>query len=147
MATLAIIGMAVLLVLMLSMSVTAGTQYSISQLARQWRWLLLAALLSQVMILPKMIDLIATGWQWMPFLGIFAIVVCGAASVVDKADNLVHMIAAAVAFVCLFGWVAMVNHKCLMPFVVCAMCGRERFVWRCEVGLIASVYMALLLNI
>lgn len=147
MATLAIIGMAVFLILALSMAITAGTQDSISQLAKTWRGLLLLALLSQVTLLPQMLEMTPIVWKWMPFVGIAGILVCGAASVVDKADKLVHMIAAAIAFACLFGWLLVVNSHCLIPFVVCAMCGRERPIWRCEVGLVASVYMAIVLGL
>jgi hypothetical protein len=135
-----VIAIAAFLVLMLGMSLTAGTQGSFSQLAKLWRWLLLVALWSQVLLLPQMFDMTPHGWQWMPALGIFAIVVCGGASLYNKEDNMIHMIAAAVAFVCLVGWVMLVNSRCLMPLVVCAMAGRENPVWRIETGMVASVY-------
>lgn len=131
---------AVLLVLLLGMSVTAGTQPSISQLAREWRWVLLAALWSQVLLLPQMMEMTPSGWQWLAALGIFAIAVCGGANVLDKEDSLLHMVAAGVAFTCLTGWVMVINSRCLMPLVVCAMSGRENPIWRLETGLIASVY-------
>lgn len=38
------------------------------------------------------------------------------------------------------------DSRCLLPLVVCACAGRERIIWRCEIGLVASVYMVLLLN-
>lgn len=46
MATLAIISMTVFAVLLFSMSITAGTQTSISALAGTWKWLLLITLWS-----------------------------------------------------------------------------------------------------
>lgn len=124
---------------------TAGTQHSISALAGKWRWLLLVALWSQVLLLPQMLDMTASGWQWLPFLGIGGVVFCGGATIFEKTDKVVHMVAAAVAFVCLVGWVMMLNSRCLMPLVVCAMAGRERLVWRFEVGLVASVYTLMIL--
>lgn len=145
MAALSIIGIAICLVLLMSMVITAGTQDSISQLAKQWRWLLLIALWSQVLILPQMLDMTPQNWEWMPFLGIFAISICGGASLFKKEDNLTHMIAAAIAFVCLAGWVMCINSKFLMPLVVCAFCGKEKIIWRVETGLIASVYTTLLI--
>ena len=140
-----VIAIALFLVMLLSMSITAGTQESISKLAKEWRWLLLFALWSQVLLLPQMLDMTPIGWQWMPFLGIFAIVICGGANLFAKEDNLTHMIAAAVAFVCLVGWVMLINSRCLMPFVVCVMAGREKPIWRIEAGLIASVYTLMIL--
>ena len=106
----------------------------------------MAALWSQVLLLPQMLDMTPSGWQWMPCLGIFAIALCGGASLFNKEDNLTHMIAAAVAFVCLTGWVMLIHSRCLMPLVVCAMVGRDRPIWRVEVGLIASVYTVMILE-
>lgn len=148
MATLSIttvIAIAVFLVLLLGMAMTAGTQGSISQLAKRWRWLLFVALWSQVLLLPQMLDMTRDGWQWMPFLGIFAIAICGGANLFDKADKTVHMVAAGVAFACLVGWVMVINSRCLMPLIVCAMAGRENPIWRIEVGLVASVYTVMIL--
>lgn len=140
-----VIAIAVFLVLLFSMAMTAGTQGSISKLAGRWRWLLLVALWSQALLLPQMLDMTPQGWQWMPVLGIFAIAICGGASLFNKEDNLVHMIAAAVAFVCLVGWVMLINSRCLMPLVVCALAGRENPIWRIETGLVASVYTLMIL--
>ena len=148
MATLSIttiIAMALFLPLLLGMALTAGTQGSISQLAKHWRWLLLFTLWSQVLLLPQMLDMSPQGWLWLPVLGIFAIAICGGASLYNKEDNLTHMIAAAVAFVCLVGWIVSINSRCLMPLLVCAMSGREKPIWRIEVGLIASVYTLMIL--
>lgn len=140
-----VIAIAVFLVLLFSMAMTAGTQGSISKLAKHWRWLLLVALWSQVSLLPQMLDMTPQGWQWMPVLGIFAIAICGGASLFNKEDNLVHMIAAAVAFVCLVGWVMLINSRCLMPLVVCTLAGRENPIWRVETGMVASVYTLMIL--
>lgn len=148
MATLSIttvIAIVAFLVMLMGMAITAGTQGSISKLARQWQWLLLAALWSQVLLLPQMLDMTPAGWQWLPVLGIFAIALCGGANLFADEDRLVHMIAAAVAFVCLTSWVVLLNSRCLMPLVVCAMAGRERPIWRIEVGLVASVYTLMIL--
>lgn len=81
----------------------------------------------------------------MPFFGMFGIVICGGASVFDKDDSLVHMIAAGVAFVCLTCWVAIINFCCLMPLLVCAVAGRGKPIWRIEVGLVSSVYTVMVL--
>lgn len=139
------IAIAAFLVLILGMALTAGTLGSFSKLAKQWRWLLLAALWSQVLLLPQMLDMTPQGWQWMPVLGIFAVAICGGASLFNKEDNLTHMIAAAVAFVCLVGWVMLLNSRCLMPLVVCIMAGRENPIWRIETGMVASVYTLMIL--
>lgn len=144
MDALTIIAIAIFLVLMLGMSFTAGTQASISQLAYQWKWLLLVSLWSQVLLLPKMLDITPQNWQWLPFLGIGGVIFCGHASITEKVSELVHIIAAAVAFTALTGWVMSMNSHYLLPLVVCAMCGRERLVWRVEVGLVISVYLTLL---
>lgn len=140
-----IIAIAAFLVLLLSMAMTAGTQHSISALADKWRWLLLAALWSQALLLPQMMEMTPSGWQWMPFLGIFGIAICGGATIFEKTDKRVHTIAAVVAFTFLTGWVMLINSRCLMPLVVCAMAGRERPIWRFEVGLVASVYTLMIL--
>lgn len=145
MDALVVIAIAVFLCLMISMSFTSGTQGSISQLAKQWKWLLLVALWSQVLLLPKMLDMTPQGWQALPFFGIGGVAFCGCASITDKVSELVHMIAAAVAFTALTGWVMLIDSHCLMPLVVCALCGRERPIWRFEIGLIASVYTVLIL--
>lgn len=148
MATLSIttiIAMLAFLSLILYMALTAGTQGSISKLAKQWRWLLMAALWSQVLLLPQMLEMAPDGWQWLPVFGIFAVAICGGASLFNKEDNLIHMIAAAVAFVCLSGFIVSINSRCLMPLIVCTMAGRERLIWRIEVGLIASVYTLMIL--
>lgn len=147
MGTLAIIGMTIFIILLFSMSVTAGTKNSISALAEQWRWLLLVALVSQVLLLPQIITITPENWKWLGFIGISSVVVCGAANVTDKTDEIVHIVCAAIAFVCFFGWLLVVNSVCLLPLVLCIAAGRERWKWRIEVGLIASVYTTLLLTI
>lgn len=146
MATLAIIGITTFIILLFSMSITAGTQHSISSLAKEWRWLLLVALWSQVLLLPPMMELTPELWKWLPFVGVIGIVGCGGASIFNKEDELVHMICAAIAFVGFTGWVMLMNSLCLLPIVVCMAAGREHFKWRIEVGLIISVYQTLLLQ-
>ena len=42
-----------------------GTQKSISSLSKRWRWFLLTALWSQVLILPAMLSVTPTAWQWL----------------------------------------------------------------------------------
>lgn len=141
------IAMFVFLVLLLGMALTAGTQKSISTLAERWRWLLLVALWSQALLLPQMFDITPDGWKWMPFFGIGAVAFCGGATIFShKLDWWVHIISAAVAFAALVGWVMVMDSRCLIPFIVCACAGRERIIWRAEVGMVASVYMVLLLN-
>ncbi len=139
--------MFVFLVLLLAMALTAGTKNSISALAERWRWLLLVALWSQCFLLPQMFDITKDGWQWLPFIGIGAVTFCGGATIfAHKLDWWTHIISAAVAFTALIGWVMVMDSRCLLPLVVCACAGRERIIWRCEIGLVASVYMVLLLN-
>lgn len=145
MVTLTLIGMAVFAILMLYMTFAAGTQPSISALAGKFKWLLLAALLSQIMLLPQMIEVTPNNWQWMPFLGIGLIVFCGCSNVLDKSEALFHMICAVVAFILMTGWVILMNHYCLFPLLLCLCLGRENLKWRAEVGLIIGVYMTLLL--
>lgn len=139
-----VIAIAAFLYLLFGMALAVGTQGSFSQLASELRWLLLVALWSQVLLLPQMLDMTPQGWQWMPVLGIFAVAVCGGASLFNKEDNLTHMIAAAVAFVCLVGWVMLINQRCLMPLIVCAVAGRENPIWRIETGMVASVYTVMI---
>lgn len=146
MATLAIIGMAVFAVLLLGMSLTAGTQSSISQLAKTWRWLLLAALWSQAMLLPRMMDITPDGWQWLALFGIGGVALCGGAAVTDKVDYWVHAVAAVVAFVCLSVWVIAIDWRLMLPLAVCVCAGRDRLVWRAEIGLVISVYLTILIN-
>lgn len=144
MTIMAYIAMFVFVVLMAAMSWTTGTQNSISALARNCRLLLCGALWAQVLLLPAAIEVTPESWKWLAFLGVSAIVVCGGANVFDKADEKVHIIAAVAAFTLLTGWVMVVNSVCLLPLIVCIACGRERWKWRTEVGLIISVYMALI---
>ena len=134
-------------VLLAGMAWTAGTQRSISSLSKRWRWLLLAALWSQVLILPAMLSVTPTAWQWLAALGVGAIVFTGAADVYDKTDEWVHIVAAVVAFTLLMGWVMVVNSVCLLPLIVCIAAGRENWQWRVEIGLIISVYMALVIEL
>lgn len=104
---------------------------------------MLAALWSQVLILPAMLSVTPTAWQWLAALGVGAIVFTGAADVYDKSDEWVHIIAAVSAFTLLTGWVMVVNSVCLLPLIVCIAAGRDNWQWRVEVGLVISVYMAL----
>lgn len=143
MVKVAYIGMIVFVVLLAGMSWTTGTQRSISALSKRWRWLLLVALWSQVMLLPAMLSVTPSRWQWLAAMGIGAIVITGAADVWNKTDERVHIIAAVSAFTLLTGWVMVVNSVCLLPLIVCIAAGRDNWQWRVEVGLVISVYMAL----
>lgn len=147
MVKVAYIGMIAFVVLLAGMSWTMGTQKSISSLSKRWRWLLLTALWSQVLILPAMLSVTPTAWQWLAALGVGAIVFTGAADVYDKSDERVHIVAAVVAFTLLTGWVLVVNSVCLLPLIVCIAAGRENWQWRVEIGLIISVYMALVIEL
>ena len=139
------LAMFVFVVLLWSMALTAGTQESISALAYRWRWLLLVALWSQVLLLPQMLDITPDSWRWLAFIGIGAIGLCGGASITEKVDEWVHIIAAVVAFTALTGWVMVVNDRCLLPLIVCIAAGRQNWIWRVEVGLVISVYMVLVI--
>ena len=145
MMKLAFLAMFVFVVLLWSMALTTGTQKSISALAYKWRWLLLVALWSQALLLPQMFTITPDNWKWLAAIGVFAVCVCGGASITDKADEWVHIIAAVIAFTTLTGWVMVVNDRCLLPLIVCIAAGRENWKWRVEVGLVISVYMVLLL--
>lgn len=147
MATLAIIGMVVFCILFSVMSYTCGIQTSISSLAYRWRWLLLVALLSQVLLLPQMLTITPNALQWLAFIGVSGIVVCGSANVLDKADETVHVIAAIVAFTALTIWVLFMNWVLALPIVLCAISGFDKIKWMCEVGLIISVYLVILMSI
>lgn len=140
--------MFIFVVLLLSMSLTAGTQGSYSALAKQWRWLLLVTLWSQVGLLPVMLDMTPEPWKWLAFLGVGAVVFCGGATIFDhKLDWWTHMISAAVAFTALTGWVLVINDKCLLPLIVCMAAGRENWKWRLETGIVISVYMAIIFHL
>ena len=143
MSRLAYIAMITFVILLAGMSLTTGTQRSISALSKRWRWLLLVALWSQVMLLPAMLRVTPSRWQWLAAMGIGAIVITGAADVWNKTDERVHIIAAVSAFTLLTGWVMVVNSVCLLPLIVCIAAGRDNWQWRVEVGLVISVYMAL----
>ena len=143
--TTTIIAILVFLVMLFYMTSREGTQDSISRLANRFRWNLLVAFWSQSLLLPQMMDMTPDQWRWLPFLGIFAIIVCGGASVVDKGDNTIHMICAIMAFICLSLWVAIMNAWCLIPLIVCVAAGKDKLIWRAEAGLISSVYMLMLL--
>jgi len=47
--------------------------------------------------------------KWIPFIGIFCIIVCGGTNVLNKYDKTIHMIAAIVAFICFLTWVFILN--------------------------------------
>ena len=143
MSRLAYIAMITFVILLAGMSLTTGTQRSISALSKRWRWLLLVALWSQVMLLPAMLSVTPPRWQWLAAMGIGAIVFTGAADVWNKTDERVHIIAAVLAFTLLTGWVLAVNSACLLPLIVCIAAGRDNWQWRVEIGLVISVYMAL----
>lgn len=147
MATLALIGMVLFAVLMLFMSITAGTQESISAYAKKWRWLLLVALWSQILILPQMITITASCWQFLCFMGIGMIIFCGGASIFETSDMTFHMVCAVFAFLFLSAWVIIINPYMLLPLIICACIGRENLVLRLETGLIISVYTTLMLSI
>lgn len=144
MVTLAIIGMTIFVILLFSMSITAGTKTSISALAKEWRWLLLLSLWSQILLLPQMLTITPEFWKILPVLGTFGIIICGGASVFNKEDELIHIIAAAVTFVCFFGWIMLLNEYYLLPLIICLAAGKDKWKWRLEVGLITGVYLTLL---
>ena len=125
------------------MSWSTGTKTSLSTLAGRWRWLLLAALWSQLLLIPAKMHVTPEKWRWLAFVGMGCVGLCGAANVTDKVDERVHSISAVVGAVLLVAWVAIVNFACLFPVAVCAAAGRENWKWRVEVGLIISVYVAL----
>ena len=144
MGILAIIGITIFIVLLFSMFMASGTQESVSALAKDWKWLLQIALWSQVLLLPQLFEITPDPWKFVPFLGIAGILGCGAASVFNKSDELFHMICAAIAFTCFFGWVMIMNSYNLLAVVVCLAAGRDKWKLRLEIGLIISMYLTLL---
>ena len=133
--------------LLASMSWTAGTQKSLSALAGTWRWLLCATIWSQALLIPVMLEMTPGPWQFLAFLGMGCLMFTGISNVLDKNECLFHTITAVAGFTFLFGWLMVVNDKCLLPFIVCAAAGRENWKWRAEVGLIISVYMAIVCHL
>jgi hypothetical protein len=86
-------------------------------------------------------------YKWIPFIGMGGIILCGGANVLDKNDELIHMIAAVITFICFTVWIIIMNKCCLLPIILCLAAGKENLKWRIEVGLIIGVYLILLLNI
>ena len=144
MVKLAFVAMFTFVTLLAGMSWTAGTQKSLSALAGTWRWLLLAAVWSQALLMPVMMDVTPEGWRWLGFLGVACLMFTGATNVLDKNEEWLHIITAVAGFTLLTGWVMGINDKCLLPLIVCIAAGRENWKWRVEVGLIISVYMAVI---
>lgn len=147
MVKLVFLAMFIFVTLLASMSWTAGTQKSLSALAGTWRWLLLVAIWSQAALLPVMIDMTPEPWRVLAFLGVGCLMFTGATNVLDKNDCLFHTITAVAGFTFLVGWLMVVNDKCLLPAIVCIAAGRENWKWRVEVGLIISVYMAIVFHL
>ena len=145
MVTLSLIGMVIFTSLLLYMSLKCGTQKSISALAGNFRWVLLLALWSQILLAPQLFTMTPENWKWLVFFGMAGIITCGGANVLDKTDELVHIISAIVSFVCLFVLVILINPICLVPLALCLAGGKENLKWRSEIGLISSVYLMLLL--
>ena len=139
------IAISIFSILLLYMSLKYGTQTSISQLAKGSWLILLVALCSQCLLVYPMIELTPAGLQWIPFVGCSAIVLTGLTNVLNKEDELVHIIAAFIAFVLFFIWVCLLKPVCLLPLIICSIAGKTNIKWRVEIGLIISVYMTLLL--
>ena len=146
MATLAWIGIVIFLVLLTIMVNTVGDKVSISALTQNYKYLIILAFLSQILLLPQMLTLTPDCWKVIPFLGVGGIIFCGITNVLDKNEELVHMIAAIVAFVCLVVWVLLINKFCLLALIVCLISWKNNIKWKTEIGLIISVYLALILS-
>lgn len=132
-------------VLLFFMSMKQGTQTSISQLAKEQWPILVIALLSQMLLLYPMIEMTPLAWQFLPFIGCGAILLTGITNIFNKEDELAHIIAAFVSFICFIIWIVLINFKCLLPLIICLVAGKQNLKWRAEIGLIISVYMALIL--
>lgn len=147
MNTLVLISIAIFTLALFIMSSMSGIKNSISALSQDQKWLLLLAMWSQLLMLPKMLEMTQEVWQWLPFLGMGGVAICGITNVLDKNEERIHMIAAIVSFICFVGWVLLINKYCLIALILCAVAGKEHLKWRAEVGLIISVYLTLILDI
>lgn len=94
-----------------------------------------------------MLDITSESWKWIPYVGVGGIALCGAASIVTKEDELIHMISAIVTFICFTVWVLLVKYYLLLPVIICLAAGKDKFKWRLEIGLITSVYLTIISSI
>jgi len=99
------------------------------------------------MILPQAVTLTPEPYKIIPFLGIMGILICGGANVLNKNDELIHIVAAIITFVSFTIWVLIINKLYLFILILCLCAGKDRIKWRTEIGLIIAVYLILLLNI
>lgn len=129
------------------MTYKSGTQESISALAGNHRWTLLIALWSQIILLPLMLNVTPQSWQFIPFIGMGCIMICGGANVLQKEDEAIHVICAIISFICFLIWILLINYLCIVPVIICLIAGKDKLKWRIEIGLIISVYLVLLLSL
>lgn len=129
------------------MSIVSGTKVSLSALAEEHKVLLLFALWSQVLLLPQMLQITPESYKWISFIGMGGIIICGGASIINKEDELIHMISAIVTFICFTLWVILLKTYFLLPVILCLAGGKDKFKWRLEIGLITSVYLTIISSI
>lgn len=146
MVALAWIGMIVFILLLSLMVNNVGDKVSISALTENYKYLIIVAFLSQILLLPQMLSITPDCWRVIPFLGVGGIIFCGITNVLDKNEELVHMIAAITAFICLTVWVLLINKFCLLGLIICLISWKDNIKWKAEIGLIISVYLSLILG-
>ena len=129
------------------MSIVSGTKVSLSALAEEHKVLLLFALWSQVLLLPQMLQITQESYKWISFIGMGGIIICGGASIINKEDELIHMISAIVTFICFTLWVILLKAYFILPVILCLAGGKDKFKWRLEIGLITSVYLTIISSI
>ena len=124
-----------------------GTRNSISKLALDWnKWLFtLYMVLETFLIVPCMFDLTSIGFQWLVFFIALGLLLTGAASIDNKDDLKYHYIGAALACLGSIGWLCVINPILLIVPVIAIACGDKSMIqWNGELGLMLSVYLALL---
>ena len=146
MVTAAWIGIVIFTILLFIMVNKVGNKVSLSALTENYKYLVALAFLSQTLLLPQMITITPEYWKVLPFFGVAGIIFCGITNVLDKNEELVHMIAAVTSFICLTAWVILINKFCILPLIMCLISWKDNIKWKAEIGLIISVYLTLILS-
>lgn len=124
-----------------------GTRNSISKLALDWnKWLFTLYMVAEtLLVVPCMFDITSTGFQWLVFLISAGLLLLGAASIDNKDDLRIHYIGAGLACLGSVIWLSITNPILLIVPLLMIACGDKSMIqWNGEVGLIVSIYLALL---